>query len=98
MQTGGDLAPPHTATRPGTDLFLSTLNETMLFEDLLYIVKNFRMHSSTGGKHKACGPNPALHLLLSGPAPCFYPVAALSSLPLVREQLHVHSPKLHSAL
>ena len=32
-----------------------------------------------------CGPNPALHLVLSGPAPCFYPAAALSSLPLVKE-------------
>ena len=23
-----------------------------------------------GGKHKALGPNPALHLVLPGPAPC----------------------------
>ena len=52
----------------------------------------------TGGKHKARGPNPALHLVLSGPAPCFYLAAAPSSLPLVKEQLHVYSPKLHSAL
>ena len=34
---------------------------------------------STGGKHEARGPNPALHLVLSGLAPCFYLVAALSS-------------------
>ena len=47
---------------------------------------------TTGDKHKACGPNPALHLVLSGPAPCFYPVAVPSSLPLVKEQLHLHSP------
>ena len=40
---------------------------------------------TTGGKHKACRLNPALHLILSGPAPCFYPVAAPSSLPLVKE-------------
>ena len=39
----------------------------------------------TGGKHKACRPNPALHLVLSVPAPCFYPAAAPSSLPLVKE-------------
>ena len=47
---------------------------------------------STGGKHKACGPNPALHLVLSSPAPCFYPAAVPSSLPLVKEQLHLYSP------
>ena len=31
------------------------------------------------------GPWSALHLVLSSPAPCFYPVAAPSSLPLVKE-------------
>ena len=40
---------------------------------------------STGGKHKARGPNPALHLVLSGPAPCFYPAAASSSRLTVKE-------------
>ena len=40
---------------------------------------------TTGGKHKARGPNPALYLVLSGPAPCFYPAVELSSLPLVKE-------------
>ena len=40
---------------------------------------------STGGKHKACVTNSALHLVLSSLAPCFYPAAALSSLPLVKE-------------
>ena len=49
---------------------------------------------STDGKHKACGLNPALHLVLSGPAPCFYPMAVPSSLPLVKEQLHLYSPKI----
>ena len=49
---------------------------------------------STGGKHKAHGPNLALHLVLSSPAPCFYPVAAPSSLPLVKEYLHLCSPKI----
>ena len=39
----------------------------------------------TGGKHKAGRPNPALHLVLSGPAPCFYPAAALSSRLTVKE-------------
>ena len=34
---------------------------------------------TTGGKHEAHRPNPALPLVLSGPAPCFYPAAALSS-------------------
>ena len=48
----------------------------------------------TGGKHKACRPNPSLHLILSGPLPCFYPAAAPSSLPLVKEQLHLYSPKI----
>ena len=52
----------------------------------------------TGGKHKACGPNPALHLVLSGPSPCFYPAATLSSLPLVKEWLHYTVLKLHLAL
>ena len=42
----------------------------------------------------ACGLDPAPHLVLSGPAPCFYPVAAPSSLPLVKEQLHLHSPRI----
>ena len=32
-----------------------------------------------------CGPNPALHLVFSSLAPCFYLVAMLSSLPLVKE-------------
>ena len=40
---------------------------------------------STGGKHKARGPNPALHLVLSYLAPCFYPAAAQSPLLLVKE-------------
>ena len=39
----------------------------------------------TGGKHKACGLNPTLHLVLSGPAPCFYPAAAPSSHLTVKE-------------
>ena len=34
---------------------------------------------------QAPGPNPALHLVLSGPAPCFYPAAVPRSLPLVKE-------------
>ena len=40
---------------------------------------------TTGGKHKAHGLNPPLHLVLSSPTPCFYPVAEPSSLPLVKE-------------
>ena len=35
-------------------------------------------------------PNPALYLVLPGLAPCFLP----SSLPLVKEQLHLYSPKI----
>ena len=38
-----------------------------------------------GGKHKSRGPSPALHLVLSGPAPCFYLAAAQSSFSLVKE-------------
>ena len=49
---------------------------------------------TTGGKRKACRPSPALHLVLSSPAPYFYPAAALSSLPLVKEYLHLYSPKI----
>ena len=48
----------------------------------------------TGGKHQARGLKLALHLVLSGLAPCFYPAAAPSSLPLVKEQLHLCSPKI----
>ena len=48
----------------------------------------------TGGKHKALRPNPALHLISSHPAPCFYPAAALSSRVTVKEQLHVYSPNV----
>ena len=39
-------------------------------------------------------PNLALHLVLSSLAPRFYPAAAPSSLPLVKEQLHLYSPKI----
>ena len=48
----------------------------------------------TGGKHKARGLNPALHLVVSSLAPCFYPAAVLSSLPIVKEQLHLYHPKI----
>ena len=44
-----------------------------------------RFFQFTGGKHKACGPNLALHLVLSGLAPCFYPATALSSHLTVKE-------------
>ena len=47
-----------------------------------------------GGKHKTHGPNLVLHLVLSGPTPCFYPVAAPSSFLLLKEQLHLYSPKI----
>ena len=30
----------------------------------------------------------------SSPPPCFYPVAAPSSLPLVKEELHLYRPKI----
>ena len=40
---------------------------------------------STGGKHKALGPNLALHRVLSGQISCFYSAAMWSSLPLVKE-------------
>ena len=50
--------------------------------------------SSTGGQYKAPGLNPALHLVLSGPTPCFYLVAAPRSCLTVKEQLHLYSPKI----
>ena len=53
---------------------------------------------STGGKPKARGPNPALHLVLSGPAPCFYPAAALSSHLTVRSSYIYTVLKWHLAL
>ena len=53
----------------------------------------FSVSYTTGGKHKARGPNPALHLVLS-PATCFYLAAAPSSHLTVKEQLHVHSPQV----
>ena len=40
---------------------------------------------TTGGKHKALGPNPALYIVLFGPAPRFYGAAAPSSLILIKE-------------
>ncbi|KAF6095182.1 hypothetical protein HJG60_012149 [Phyllostomus discolor] len=49
--------------------------------------------SLTGGRHKARGLNPALPppcFICS--APCFYPAAGLSSLLLVKEQLHSFGP------
>ena len=36
----------------------------------IYSFSNFQMWP-TGGKHKARGPNPALHFVLSRPASCF---------------------------
>ena len=55
---------------------------------------NVKKLHTTGCKHKACGPNMALHLVVSGPAPCFYPVAAPSSRLIVKEELHLYSPKM----
>ena len=40
------------------------------------------------------GLNLAFHLVLSGPAPCFYLVVAPSSHLTVKEELHVYSPKI----
>ena len=54
-----------------TKVYIMTLNPNIVY--------------CTGGKHKARRPNPALHLVLSSPAPCFYPAAAPSSLLLVKE-------------
>ena len=38
--------------------------------------------------------NLAVRLVLSGPAPCFHPEAALSSHLTVKEQLHLYGPKI----
>ena len=48
--------------------------------------------------NKARGPNPALHLILSGLVPRFYLVAALSSHLTVKEYYIYTVLKLHSAL
>ena len=42
----------------------------------------------------SCRPNPARHLVLSGPAPCFYLAAAPSSRLAVEEWLHLRTPKI----
>ena len=52
----------------------------------------------TGGKHKAHGLNPALHFVLSGPAPSLYLAVAERSGLTIKEQLHLYVLKLHSAL
>ena len=52
---------------------------TELFLNQLYILLDHRWQ--TQGPR----PNPTLHLVLSGLAPCFYPAAVPSSLPLVKE-------------
>ena len=64
----------------------------------MYWEFNMMLLYITGGKHKARGLNPALHLVLSGLAPCFYPAAPLSSCLTVKEQLHFTVLKSHSAL
>ena len=56
------------------------------------------MFYCTGGKHKAHWPDPALPLVLSCPAPCLCPVAALSSHWTVRSSYMYTVLKLRSAL
>ena len=65
---------------------------------VIYLLNNCGVTKSqtqqgTGGKPKACGLNPALHLVLSGPTPCFYLAVVPSSHLTVEEQLHLYSPK-----
>ena len=38
--------------------------------------------------------HPAFHVVLCSPAPCFYPAAVPSSHLTIKEQLHLHSPKI----
>ena len=59
-----------------------TLSVTMHLSQWKHIPMD---HMQIGGKHKAHRPNLPLHLVLSSPAPWFYPVAAPSSLPLLKE-------------
>ena len=67
---------------------------SQIFGRLIFQVKEIvLLFYGAGGKHKTCGPSPALHLVLPGPAPCFYPAAAPSSHLTVKEQLHLYSPK-----
>ena len=49
---------------------------------------------STGGKHEARRPESGPPPCCIRPALCFYPAVAPSSLPLVKEQLHLYSPKI----
>ena len=60
---------------------------------VLWHAGGLRIAKATGSKHKARGPNPALHLVSPGPTSCVYLAAAPSSLPLVKEELHFYSPK-----
>ena len=61
---------------------VSTEEHSSLMQNVMQI------HCSTpqvAGKHKACGTNLALHLVLSILAPCFYPAAVPSSPLTVKE-------------
>ena len=52
----------------------------------------------TGGKHKARGPKPALHFVLSNLAPCFYRQHSQTLTYLLRSSYIYTVLKLHSAL
>ena len=85
-----------TSLRPGRwgplQIILRLLS--ILIDSLLNTYTCFQTPQCTGGKRKAHRLNLAPHLVLSDLAPCFYLAAALSSLPIVKEQLHLHSPKI----
>ena len=61
-----------------------TLNCRVFLRSLTFYMTLY----STGGKHRAQGPNVALHHVLSGPAPCFYLAAVPSSHLTVKEYLY----------
>ena len=73
---------------------LRRVQEYVLFLVCFLINVFIRQAANAGGKYNARGPNLALHLVLSGPAPRFYPLAAPSSWPLVKEYLHLCSPNI----
>ena len=80
--TARNVTPPntHSSHSSGPLLMLSKIT----FNQLLLPLPSHHFHwlYITGGKHKARGP---IRLVLSGPAPCFYPAAAPSSHLTVKE-------------
>ena len=87
---------PETCLTPGSCLLIPQVRIRLSRHPFSFDLKlefSLKIYA-TGGKHSSHRPTPALHLVLSGPAPCFYPAAVLSSRLTVKEQLHLYSPNI----